>query len=449
MGTGKQRLTVEVETKGGDPAAQELKKVDRAQRDVVDTTRESVKPTEAASDATKKATASTEDFTSAASRIHPVLGAYMDGMVKATRIAGEFANAQLHLGDVIAGVRSVIGKFANTLKLLGAVGVVIAGIKALTAAIGAFRDEMERANAAQRAFIQAQREADKAAKEAAEGMAQERDKMGRKRPWTFQEQETIRETMAAAPEAMREQIKPIVEAVGGAAGFGAGAGPFTGGQLEQLATLGFEPVPEASQEYNRRQAERLLKRRRDDLAAIEERKRQQRAATTEHAAREALAGDLTGIANLEAITGPLAAQYGLDPDEFLEIAQSELGEEFEFQKGLEGMDPRQAGLRKWLRGRYPSQRIREKLGYVPGLNERGFQGTPYVETGQGSRPATLPELTALTEVFRRLLPAIERMANEPSTVIHQHHPRNYDSGAQHREEARTGGQFARDALQIG
>jgi hypothetical protein len=143
-----QDIRLNIEARGGDQAADSVKKVDEAQKGLTDKTKAAVKPTQELDEATRKAAATEETYTSILGRVHPALGALADGMVKGTRIAGDLATKQIHLGQAFRSATGAIRANWNAIKLFLAGGAVIAAIAAIGAAVRKMKEEYEAATAA-------------------------------------------------------------------------------------------------------------------------------------------------------------------------------------------------------------------------------------------------------------------------------------------------------------
>ncbi|MBU0718714.1 MAG: hypothetical protein KJ749_10735 [Planctomycetes bacterium] len=148
MAQGKSRLEVEARQKGFDEVAKKAEQVDKSLKGIG-------KTAEDADDAQKKLTASSEAYVGILARISPALAALVDGFVKGSRIAGDFATQQINLREVLGKARTAIVANAKALASFAAVGLVVAGISAIVAAVRSMREEFERATAA----IQKHREA--------------------------------------------------------------------------------------------------------------------------------------------------------------------------------------------------------------------------------------------------------------------------------------------------
>ena len=276
MSRGKARLEAEFVTKGAGKAADDAKQVDKSLKGIGKTTDEGVKSTEKATEAQRKINASTEDYTSLLSRIHPALGAMSDALVKGGRVMGNFASQQIHLGSVLRKTRGAIVANAKALKLLGAVGLVIAGIAAIAKAIRTMREEFERATSAIKAHQQALNEL--------EGKRQERSKA----------MEGLTDAQRRDPVAIADEIRQLTttaERIGkkfpdldaGAVNRAVAGSRGTGMDFDQVSDLAIiegrmggarmEPGLPARVRGNRAYA--ALRRNASRLAGFKERERQQ------------------------------------------------------------------------------------------------------------------------------------------------------------------------------
>lgn len=410
MGQGKSRLEVEAVTKGFDKVAGDAQKVDEALKGIGKTTEEGVKITENADDAQKKLNASIEQLGFLLGQVafgFRGLGARMFSVI---RVMGDFATKQIQLGKVTEMAGAMLGKFAGTLKTLGAALFVYVGISRLIEAITTLRREMKEAEEATKAVIKAQTELEKQARETAEALTASRATKRRQEPRTFEQEEAIRKTIEAAPADIKEAIKPILEALGGAKGFGPGAGIFTGGELESLTRLGFKPDDEVPQRINERRAQAELQRSEDQLRVIQQNLRDRQKARTERAAAEAWTGK--GGESLNEIVASASQTYSQDPAVMQEIAEQMLFDEAEFLRSIRTWpEAAQESVRR-QRGRMPGERV----GYRS-TTYWGGGGMPEVEVGGESRKITAEEILVMTEIYKRLLPLLERMAeNGPVTV---------------------------------
>ena len=143
MARGQSKLTAEVEVKGAKEGARALGEVDGAQKRVVETGEKGVKTAATATVAQEKLNASTEDYTSLLGRISPVLGGFVDGMVKGAKVAGDFATQQISLRGVLGHATTAIRNNARALKLIGAGGAVVAAISLIVRSVQAMKEAFD------------------------------------------------------------------------------------------------------------------------------------------------------------------------------------------------------------------------------------------------------------------------------------------------------------------
>ncbi|MGB2985134.1 MAG: hypothetical protein WBE26_04570 [Phycisphaerae bacterium] len=150
-----QKLTSEVEIKGAEKGAQQLKGVADAQKGVTGQVEEAAKGADKATEAQQKLSASESDFIGVLSRINPMLGGLVDSLFKSSKIAGDLASANINLTNVFGKLSGAVKVNAATLKLIGAGGAVALAIWAITRAVKAMREEFERATSAIKAQVDA------------------------------------------------------------------------------------------------------------------------------------------------------------------------------------------------------------------------------------------------------------------------------------------------------
>lgn len=141
---GEEKLTIRAEAEGFGEAAKKIDGVSEAE----DRLKGKVQETGAASEETRKATenltASEGDYVSLLSQINPTIGAFADGILKASKIAGDAAGQNINLAATFAKLREAIKANASALKLLGAASAVAAGIWLIVRAVEAEREARER-----------------------------------------------------------------------------------------------------------------------------------------------------------------------------------------------------------------------------------------------------------------------------------------------------------------
>jgi len=415
------KLAMDVVLTGAEAGAAQLRNLADAQERVAGFTKQSsglyvpsdlATEIEATATAQDKLNVSTERYVSILSRIHPALGAMASVTVNTVKVAGDLANQQIRLRDVTDLAASALRRSADAIKLLGAGAIAYLGISKLIEVIRLMREEAARAREQVEALTAANTKLGQQSAEAAEQVAAGRDQAGRRRPMTAGQLESIAQTLAAAPEAARDKLGPILQALGGAAGFGPAAGAMTGRELEMLARLGFEPSPGASMERETGRARRFLDRRADDVGAIEDRDREQRTMRGRAALDEVLQRGTgpRGFANLRALTDEIAREYALDLDDFFEATKNKLTEEIRIQRRLPANVRR---ARAEALGEFALDPMNQALN-----PDQGFFTSPMPfihgeRPGFNTRPATATELTALRELFEGLRNDLRRIIEAP------------------------------------
>ena len=417
-----QELRMRAKFEGGDQAAGELKKVDEAQKKVGKTTSAQTKAVKQATTAQKKLNAGTSDYAELLSRVHPALGAMFMSAVQGGKILSDLANQKLSLTSITKKMGSAILGAGNAIKLLGATGVAVVGLTILWKVIAKVRRETQRAHEAIQKMIVAQTEWAEKSIHDAQAVAAARDEASqRRRPFSFAQQESVRATLDAAPEDVRERLKSITRALGGAVGFGRAPGEFRGTDLEMLARLGWQPEPEAPQWSNVASAQTFLTRRQDDAAVIETRRREERAALRQRAVQEAVGEGWAGRPNLRALITEKAAGLGLDGeiDRLVEIAIKQIREDVKLRAD-------EGGYQLFELASTPGARGASALPQGRGV---GFFESPLWGTGgprAGGESLTTPQALALTEALRELTTeirahhAVPGAANIQAAMVNVH-----------------------------
>jgi hypothetical protein len=392
-----EKLTIKMEAQDASGTAKGVESVAEAEAHLKDRHDEAGAAAEASAKAQGKLNASQEDFLAILRRIHPALGDTADGLLRMVRVSGELASKQIDLNTVTAIGTQVFTKYAGAIKLLGAVSVALVGLKLLTDAIKRVKEDAEASKKALedlgRAQTELQGEAISGAEDVAANRAKTRATYRRAAPFTAEETQSIEETLRAAPEAMRAALRPLLEEFGGAKGFGPGAGPFTGGQLESLARLGFDPSNIAPSQRER-VARRFLERNEDAARALRDADRGTGERRRAAAAKE-LFDPSGGQASLERIIEEIVSGSGADPEVVRQAVTNQIKELGDFRK----LSSRDRALKR-LAGREESFFIRDEIT---------GQGFPSVEVGGEKRRLNPVEVQAADAVLARLLPAIEAL----------------------------------------
>lgn len=428
MGEQTTRLTIVAEARGTSQTADDLQKLADAQREVGDAGKQVGEQVAAAGKVeteTKPAieglTASHRDYFALLRAVNPVLAQYAQELFHLVKVSGELANTDISLADAGKLASEGIGKLGGALGLLGAGALALYGFNKLSESIHKVKEEAEQARKALEDFHKAQTEIQRGPMESAAEVVAARDKEERLKPFTAEQAESVRQTIAAAPEPLRADLGPILEVLGGAKGMGKG-GPFLGSELEALARLGFKPREEAFQGATEREARRFLTKRGADFAAVQERDRELRRSATESAAQEAEHPDVTGgQANFRQIVEEEAKAFGVDAGVMQREVENRVTQEAQHAKrrapgframpaaGLSDVEPPEVG--QWEEER----RLRD---FEP-------------------KVMTVPETGAFQEILRRL--GTDRNVTINNTY-NQQNAKNIVPGASAQQRTRLNGE---------
>ncbi len=448
MGTDT-KLTITAVTQGTSQAADDLQKLADAQREVGDAGKQvgeqvqaAGKVEEQAKPAIEELTASHRDYFALLRAVDPVLAQYAYELFHLVKVSGELAKTNISLADAGKLASEGIGKLGGALGLLGAGAVALYGFNKLSESIHKVKDEAEQARKALEDFQKAQTEIQRGPIESAAEIVAARDKEKRLKPFTAEQAESVRQTIAAAPEPLRADLGPILEVLGGAKGFGAG-GQFEGLELEALARFGFKPREEASQGATEREARRFLVKRSGDFAALRQRDQEMRRAATESAVQEAGHPDVTGgQANLRQIVEEQSKRFRVNPD----LVQQEVEREIE-------RDARRRAVPLAVSRIIPAagafatepELIEERPGEFP---EAKIPGSDKTRKLTGQEVGAIDNvLRGLLEVSHRMADAADKIAHTPPQMIHNEANSKYIMpGAAAQRRARVNGESrARDA----
>ncbi len=414
-----QKLSLTAQTQGFDQAATAVKSLETAQgnlseaQDQVQQTTEKLIPEQEALNQTQESlNASTEDYARILNRIAPGLGQWVQGIGSAIRAAGELSQKNFTLTGAFEALTGGLGKYAGALKLAGAAGFAITAFNFLIDRLSEAKKKADEAREALERFNKAQTDIERRDTADAGAIVAARDASGRD-PFTFEQQKSIEQTLHAAPEDIREKLGPLLQQFGGAAGFGEG-GPFTGGELEDLARSGFKPDETKRPEWNMRRAAAYLHYQKSDIAAIHERERKEHQAVLAAAREEALSppeSTMEGAGNLAELAEEVAGRTGTDPE---------------------------------LIARTASEDLRKRRD----LRERGVQEDVvehYQRNRREERPA--PVTAAVEELIRKLDVVVNELRHAPRKVeINQPNARNIGFDAESfRKRAINAEKIGRDA----
>jgi len=334
---GEHKATVRAETVGAEQAAKDLDKVTQAEESLAGQTSKAGSASETAAKQADKFHASESDVVSLLTQASPTLGAFVDGMLKSGKIAGDLASRNINLKETFGSLSAAIKANAGALKLLGAGAAVAAGIWLIVRALNAEREAMERVNEEIKKRTAAQNELKGAERDRAAEIERLRD-ASRQGPFDEEEaraaKETAEDVKARAPFIDEAAINRAVAAVGGREDR-AGGGRFGIEEIERLAVIlerfGQEiDLAGLSGERVDRQATQMLEYYAEKLDAIFAREAGQRRESLQEAGKQAVS--LGGATlDLEEFIKRYAP-VGADTERLAQLLQqySELGADRDF-----------------------------------------------------------------------------------------------------------------------
>jgi len=133
-----QDLRLTATAAGFDQAANEVKKVTDAEKQLGDLINQTA-------DKTKLSGDSFRELQSILNNIHPRLGSLAAGFSKALDLAGEFGQSNVKLGGILGSVTQAIKANASALLLVGAGGAVVFGINSIISSIQRMGEESKKA----------------------------------------------------------------------------------------------------------------------------------------------------------------------------------------------------------------------------------------------------------------------------------------------------------------
>ncbi len=348
-----------------------------------------------------KLNASSSDFIGVLTAISPMLGRWTDAALKGATVAGDFSSKSINLASAGKLGTEVLIKYAGALKLLGAAGVALAGFSALAKSIREIREEAERSRKAIVALREAHTDLARSNIDAAGSVVAGRDARGDSPPFTADQRDSVRRTIAASPEGLRDKIKPLLEVFGGAKGFGPEPGEFTGAELEALARQGFTAKDGVGLQRNTESARRFLSRNKGNFEAIQQRDRDVAQANRGAAVDQALGRDPSGNdAELRKIVEEVAKRNSVDPDLVQRQVEKELARQAAF---LESDNGPTGGLSR------SDDVAAERKRRSPLIQRRNDSESVKVDAGEGETRAITPtEISAIDEVVNKLLPTLDR-----------------------------------------
>lgn len=228
-----QKLTLDVGVKGANKAAQDLKGVSDAQKNIG----------ASASDASaqqEKFTASNEDFAAVLNKIAPGLGEWFQTVTKGTKVISDLAGRNFSLIDTFKSLAGSITKNTGALQLMLAGGAVAAGIYAVIQALQAQREEHERVTKAINDQAKALDELEAKRRErgqSIENISDQRPGGGFSEEQARAATNTAQRISEKSPFLDPESVNAVIGVFGGASDSDTGGGQFNIDQLQRLAFL--------------------------------------------------------------------------------------------------------------------------------------------------------------------------------------------------------------------
>ncbi|MGB2984916.1 MAG: hypothetical protein WBE26_03455 [Phycisphaerae bacterium] len=425
-----QKLTSEVEIKGGEKAAEQLKGVADAQKGVTGQVEGAAKGADKATESAKKLSATESDFIGVLTRINPMLGGLVDSLFKSSKIAGDLASANINLTEVFGKLSAAVKVNAATLKLIGAGGAVALAIWAIARAVAGMRAEFDRATKSITASIDAMtelRQEQRDTGQALENLADQRREGGYGSPETARAAaQRVQRVEHRAPYLDQQAILQAVAL--------AGAERSTA-ELEKIAlaiqTQRLQLEPGMAPESRERAIERALNRHADALDKTISRERQQQREMFEEAANQmgAVGGSLDALAKVVALQ---TRGEGLD--------SMRLAKALQLFKGALATSDIEVTPREYI-----LERAQKQTGVT-------LEGGPLAEREYATVERLLPLIQSQAETARLNLDAAkanqraaELQANRPQTVIHQQFSRHtHPSHRAQEAETKNGWNLARE-----
>ena len=151
MAQGQSKLTVEVEVKNARDGAEELRNVDRAQKQAADNAEAAAKKYQAGAASWRTAGAAAEDYTATLNRMNPMLGATFDVMRRSLRIMNDLGGQSVALKSAFERLATATRNNFQALKLIAASGAVTAGIMLVVRAVNAMKEAFDKVSESIRA----------------------------------------------------------------------------------------------------------------------------------------------------------------------------------------------------------------------------------------------------------------------------------------------------------
>ncbi len=322
-----EKLTLTVGLDGKEETKRGLDEISDAQKKVSGDTDDASQPIENLNDEQKKLNASSSDYIGILTQINPVLGQLADGFLKSSNIAGDLASKNISLSGSFKKATEAIKGNAAALKLIGAAGLVVAAIFAITAALKAMREEAERVAKATREIIDAQTDLKQEAAANQQSIEAARDASGLT-PFDETQARAAGNTFGRVRGKFDEgflsddAIKRTIAILGGASDFD-GGGSRSINEISQIAFLqqaGKLDLSKVAGATGDTRIENALSRFSDTLEAAFGREAIQRGESVKQAVAESKAEG--SVADLEELAKKFTVGTGSDPREVAAIAQA-------------------------------------------------------------------------------------------------------------------------------
>lgn len=450
-GEGTQKLTLEVREKGAEQTAKDVGKVGKATDDLQAKTKQQATETTKAAAAQQDLNAAETDYITLLTQIDPRLGQMADGMLKGGKIAGDFATAQINLGDAVQTVTGAIAANANTLKLLGAAGGVVVGFTAVYKVINLVREGSKKLREELRELR-------------AEATTEEEQRLAGAGEVTRLARGRRERGFSAAEEVEAQRIYGMGARGGGfdaqqmalfQQNLAALVGLLSGPEIETLTRAGVSIGLEAPAERREREARRALGRPDIQEAAKREEIRVEaaRGRVAAEALKELRADDvLEGLANLNKMMEEVAG--GLDEEAVRDLAARALRIRDQYNAIMEAYkrtgEADIYGLPKGLEavpylGPFGGGGAQAK-GMADFLRAARYERAPFLSgwagegafSSSGGTPAQVQAAGRLIEVLERLADSIDK--GEMNTVNEYHHAKFVGPDAESRQRRTRNGE---------
>ncbi len=235
-----EELTLGVGLEGKDKVKGGLNEIADAQNKVTGQTGAASSATKEAADAQDNLNASEGDYIALLAGISPALGRIADLFIKGSKVASEFALSQTDLAGAAKKASAAIKGNAAALKLLGAGGLVLAAIFAITSALKKMREEAEAVAKETREIVDAQTELKNQAADNQQSIESIRDASGQA-PFDADQARAAGKTFGRVRDKFDDgfltddAIKRVIASVGGASDTAGGGSR----SIEEIARIAF------------------------------------------------------------------------------------------------------------------------------------------------------------------------------------------------------------------